>query len=71
MMAQAMTIYKSLIGADIRGLPSNVPQPEPTYDSKDGDSTKQADDSPISDASAPDAFPVEPVFSLQSPKDRN
>ncbi|RWR89509.1 stomatin-like protein 2, mitochondrial [Cinnamomum micranthum f. kanehirae] len=71
MMAQAMTIYKSLIGADIRGHPSNVPQPEPTYDSKDGDSTKQADDSPISDASAPDAFPVEPVFSLQSPKDRN
>eukprot|EP00268_Persea_americana_P014144 TRINITY_DN16273_c0_g1_i3.p1 TRINITY_DN16273_c0_g1~~TRINITY_DN16273_c0_g1_i3.p1 ORF type:complete len:417 (-),score=86.37 TRINITY_DN16273_c0_g1_i3:563-1813(-) len=71
MMAQAMTIYKSLIGADIRGLPSNVPQPGPTYDSKGGDSTKQADDSPISDASAPDAFPVEPVFSLQSPKDRN
>lgn len=71
MMAQAMTIYKSLVGTDLRGDPSKVSLPVPTDDGKGDDSTRQADDSPISNASTPDAFPVEPVFSLRSPKDRS
>lgn len=75
MMAQAMTIYKNLVGNDLRSRPSNVSKSGSTDDDTSDGSTRQAEDEgPTSDAAAAtaaDAPPVQPVFSLQSPKDQS
>lgn len=70
MMAQAMTIYKSLVGNDLRSRPSSVSQSRSTYDDIGDGSNKQAEyRSPASDEStvtSPNAFSVKSVFSLHS-----
>lgn len=69
-MAQAMTIYKSLVGNDLRSRPSSVSQSRFTYDDIGDGSNRQAEyQSPASDAStvtSPNAFSVKSVFSLHS-----
>lgn len=62
-MAQAMTIYKSLVGNDLRSRPSSVSQSRSTYDDIGDGSNKQAEyQSPASDEStvttSPNAFSV-------------
>ncbi|XP_058105127.1 uncharacterized protein LOC131248727 [Magnolia sinica] len=75
MMAQALTIYKSLVGnAPSTTGPQEISQSGPLDRSKgDGSPSHAKDETPVTDAtvaSAPAAFPVEPVFSLQSPKNQ-
>ncbi|XXG77593.1 hypothetical protein AAC387_Pa08g1716 [Persea americana] len=64
MMAQAMTIYKSLVGNDLRSRPSSVSQSRFTYDDIGDGSNRQAEyQSPASDAStvtSPNAFSPHP-----------
>lgn len=78
-MAQAIVMFKSLINNGALSGPLKVSLSGPTDDGKGSGDREGPPAGPEDETAQPnatslkthDAFPVEPVFSLQSPKDRN